>query len=145
MHSILSTLMYNTAYLHTHPISTQPVSKPSYKTPSHNTPSHNTPCHPPSHNTPFHPSPRTHTHPAVQRSKTRGTATGKSGMTLYMTDIFIRPHNSDRCNLVTHISSMDINNEEAMVNNGPSSMSTRKRKAVIQALKETYQVGRYAA
>ena len=57
-----------------------------------------------------------------------------------MTDIFIRPHNSDRCNIVTHISSMDVNNEEAMVTNGPSSMSTRKRKAVMQALKETYQV-----
>ena len=60
-----------------------------------------------------------------------------------MTDIFIRPHNSDRCNLVTHISSMDVNNEEAMVTNGPSSMSTRKRKAVMQALKETYQVSNH--
>ena len=58
----------------------------------------------------LHPFPHNTT---AQRMKTRSTA--KSGLTLYMTDIFIRPHNSDRCNLVTHISSMDVNNEEAMV------------------------------
>jgi hypothetical protein len=69
------------------------------------------------------------------RESRRGPKPG--AVSVLMTDVFVRPHSSDRFNLVAHIATAAPGMDDPPRGGAP--MSVRRRKAAMQAMRETYQ------